>query len=88
MPGGKNGIREGPFAECKEELRWHFAAVLLLATILGDLEEEEEDDGGGGYFATLFGKTQIAALERRLEGLAVEATNYARTRIRAHISHC
>lgn len=65
------GIDEGPFAECKDEVGWHFAAALLLATILVDLEVECD----GGYFATLFGQAQIAALERRLEGLAVEATN-------------
>lgn len=66
----RHGIREGPFAEC-EELGWHFTAVLPLATILVNLEEES----GGGYFATLFSKAQVAALERRLEGLAVEAAN-------------
>lgn len=66
------GIREGPFAECKDEVGWHFAAVLLLATILVNLEEDG-GGGGGGYFATMFGKAQIAALEQRLEGLSMEA---------------
>lgn len=64
------GIRCGAFKSCMDESGWHLAAVMLLVSVIDDLES-------GDYFATLFKRNSsdnaVTQLERELNGLTMDA---------------
>ena len=61
------GIRGGRFQDCQDEGGWHLAAVMLLVTIIVDLEE-------GDHFATQFKKNaQLMADVRARDSVMTEA---------------
>lgn len=87
------GIRGGPFKSCEDECGWHLAAVMLLATIIADLQS-------GDHFATMFkknaqamvdatapktdmadmsGDRDVATLQTRLHGLSMEEGGVMKT---------
>jgi hypothetical protein len=86
-------IRGGDFWMCEDECGWHLAALMLLVSVIFDLES-------GNHFATLFkrnakakvdsiaaevamtcagGDPDVATLQQNFHGLSMEAGNVSNT---------
>lgn len=70
------GIRHGAFKYCEDDGGLHLAAVMLLVSVIVDLE-------GGDYFKTLFkkgaGEARISELERKLHEMTMDASKVPTT---------
>jgi hypothetical protein len=87
------GVRGGDFKLCEDECGWHLAAVMLLVSVIADLES-------GNHFATFFkrnaqakvdsvaaevattcanGDPDVATLEQNFHGLSMEAGDLSNT---------